>query len=1074
MMEPLRAGFAEVLAGVELRAPQVPVVSNVTGEWLTEAQATSPAYWVEHLCAPVLFGRGLKTLLADGPNVICEVGPGASLSGLARLQPQADTPDPVASLPPKAGGEQESMLAAAGRLWTLGVAVDWAATHDRPRRRLPLPGHPFERERYWIDQPGASLTAGPDAPPAEERQQSKKLPMEDWFWVPLWRQTVAPSPAVPPSSGPWLVLRDAAGATDRLVRELRDLGSPVVTVTPGEEYARQGWEFVVHPDRPGDYDRLFDALLADSIVPQRVLHAWTAGECDGDQVTPDVVRDTLGLAFSGLLWLAQALAARNLTDKTELVVLSRGAQNVGGGDPLSPARAVAAAPLRVLPMEFPGLRCRQIDVDNPHAGADAVLAELAGGDDPLVAYRVGRRWLPQLDAVRVGADAADRAPLRERGVYVITGGLGGVGLSIAEALARRVKARVVLVGRSTPPPREEWARLAASPGKRGWQARGLLAVERLGGEVHLICADVSDPEQALRVRQEALARFGRVDGIVHAAGVAGGTMVEAQSPETASAVIDPKVYGTLALAEAFRADRMDFFALCSSVTAIAGGLGQVDYCAANIFLDAFAHLRSHPWPVVSVNWGAWLEVGMAVETWAPAAFRQLERGVRREPVAHPVLDTVERRDDTPRVVFSGTLTPSRHWLVDEHRIAGTPTVPGTGHLELVRAAFAHGHPGAVELRDVMFLAPLSVPDGQSREVRVVLDDAAGGPFVVESWGDGGRQEHVRGTVEAATPPPVPPLDLAALRGRCERVREVSTSASGLLTFGPRWSNLREVNAGVGEELALLETCDAAVGDLAEHWLHPAVLDEATSFGDFRGAEGQYLPLGYGRLTVRAPLPSRIYSHLRHRSGANGELITSDLTLVDGDGEVLVEIADFMLRRIDAAAVTRTVQHPGTAGDAAEPAGDGTDDAVGIRPVQGGEAFVRLLGLRVGPQVAVTALHLPTLIEKVAQADLARMDEVAADEPTSDGPAATTDGAYLAPSGQVEQQLVQLWEEATGTTGIGVEHDFFQVGGNSLVAAQLMARVRSAFGVKLPMRVLFESPTISAMARAVEANVRAKA
>ncbi|MBO4161486.1 type I polyketide synthase [Micromonospora antibiotica] len=1100
MMAPLRDEFTEVLTGVELRPPQVPVVSNVTGDWLTDEQATSPAYWVEHLCAPVLFGAGLRTLLADGPAVLCEVGPGASLSGLARMQPRPDTPDPVTSLPATTGDEQEMMLGAAGRLWTLGVEVDWAATHQAHRRRVPVPGHPFERERFWIEPPtGATVgVASPEVPP-----RTAKLPMEDWFWVPLWRQTIAPPPAGSMSTEPWLVLRDPAGSTDPLVAELRRLGGPVATVTPGGGYARQGLDFVIAADRPGDHERVLDALVQDSIVPRRVLHAWAAGECDADQLAPAAVRETVEVAFSGLLWLVQAFAARSLTDKLDLVVVTRGTQDVDGAGLRSPARAMVGAPLRVLPMEFPGLRCRMIDIDDPAAGAGALLAEVAADDTPLVAYQRGRRWVPHFDAVRADADAAVRAPLRERGTYVITGGLGGVGLSIAESLARRVQARVVLVGRSAPPERGDWARLANAGGKRGWQAARLCEIEQLGGEVHVVTADVTDPHQARLVREAALARFGTVDGIIHAAGIAGGTLVEAQSRETMAAVIDPKVYGTLALADAFDGDRLDFFAVCSSVTAVAGGLGQVDYCAANLFLDAFAHVRSHPWPVISINWGAWLEVGMAAETWAPTAFRDLERGVRREPMGHPQLETVETRDTDTRVVCAGRLTPKLHWLLDEHRIAGTPTVPGTGHLELVRAAFGRSHPGrAVELRDVVFLTPLSVPDGESREVRVVLTDAAaGGPFVVESWDNGVRREHVRGHVQLADPAPVPPVDLAALRERCGRIsREARPSASGLLTFGPRWSNLRQVTVGAGEELALLEACGAVAGDLADYWMHPAVLDEATSFGDFSGAEGQYLPLGYGQLIVRGPLPSRVYSHLRHRDSVGPELLTCDLTLVDENGTVLVEIGDFMLRRIDVGAVSTAVQGVAIGRDAASgeatvdatvgstspaessglTAGDPTgrqsadgDDAIGIRPTEGGEAFARLLGLNIGPQVVVTALHLPTLIDRVSRADLAQVDDVASEVPTADAVDIRADGDYAAPSDQVEQQLVRLWEEATGTTGIGVTHDFFEVGGNSLVAAQLMARVRTTFGVKLPMRALFEGPTISAMAQAVQASILAK-
>jgi acyl carrier protein len=254
-------------------------------------------------------------------------------------------------------------------------------------------------------------------------------------------------------------------------------------------------------------------------------------------------------------------------------------------------------------------------------------------------------------------------------------------------------------------------------------------------------------------------------------------------------------------------------------------------------------------------------------------------------------------------------------------------------------------------------------------------------------------------------------------------------------------------------------------------LHPALLDEATAFGSFAGAQGHYLPLGYGRLTVYRPLPAHVYSHLRHRDSATPELLTCDLTLIDERGEIVIEISDFMLRRIDVAEISTAVG--GESDAATEEVEDG--DKVGIRPSEGGEAFARLLGGRIGPQVVATSMHLPTLISKVRQVNRSRLNEELGDRVLADGPGSPVLSAtYVAPRTEVEKQLVQLWEECIGAVGVGVEHDFFDIGGNSLVASQLIGRIRSTFGVKLPMRIMFESPTIASMAAAIEASVEAQA
>jgi acyl carrier protein len=324
--------------------------------------------------------------------------------------------------------------------------------------------------------------------------------------------------------------------------------------------------------------------------------------------------------------------------------------------------------------------------------------------------------------------------------------------------------------------------------------------------------------------------------------------------------------------------------------------------------------------------------------------------------------------------------------------------------------------------------------------------------------------HARGGIGWGEAGAAPMHDLEAIRGRCPRRRDdagVQSSASGMLTFGPRWSSLKRAIAGDGEELALLEAGPDVAAEISRFGLHPALLDEATAFGEFDGAEGRYLPLGYGRLEVRAPLPPRLYSHLRHRDGDSKGILLCDISLLDESGMEVAEIREFMLRQVDPRGLD--VANPEKPAAPPPPAGD--DDEVGIRPHEGADALLRVLGARPAPQVVVSALDMPTLIASVAKVTRDRLeDEV---QGTGGGvDLEMLEGEYVEPTTDLERELVALWEEATGTRGIGIEHDFFEIGGNSLVAVQLMSRVRTTFGVKLPMRSLFEAPTIAAMAAAI--------
>ena len=1066
MMEPARAGFAALLAEADLRTPAIPILSNVTAEWLTPEQATSPAYWTSHMCLPVRFGEGLRNVMAEAPSVLLEVGPGAVLSGIARLQLTPETPDPVVTLP-RNEPEAAAVLAATARLWTLGLHVDWNAGDGR---RTPLPGQPFERERYWIEEL-------PPAPPSGPVIREDKLPPEEWFWMPGWRQTPRPEPA-PETAGPWLVFRDGEGVADELVERLRAGGEHVVTVTAGDRLRRlDPYAHVIRAAEPSDYDALLEALAAEEAVPARIVHAWALRREMALSFDVAAAERAVQSGFGSLLSLAQALAARGLAEDRRLYVVTADSQDVTGGDLTSPAQATVTGPCRVFPLEFPSLECRHVDVAlaapgaSVTAAAEALATEVRAGGDPVVAYRAGKRWVPTLEATPLTADAAGRAELRPGGVYVITGGLGGIGLSVAEALARRVGARLVLLGRSPMPPRDAWDELAKGSDRVSRRVQRLLALEALGAELLVLDADVTSVADMERVRDAAVSRFGAVHGVVHAAGVAGGTLVEAHSPGTAEEVLAPKVAGSLVLARVFDDTALDFLVLCSSVTAVAGALGQVDYCAGNAFMDAFAHARAAAGaPVVSVNWGGWLEVGMAVETDAPAGFRDIQRGLRPIAVDHPLLDTVVESEDARTVTATATLGPATHWALDEHRIHGTAVLPGTGYLEMVRATFDHDGDGRpVVLRDVVFLAPLAVPDGERKEARVVIeygDDGA--EFRVESRTGDRWVMHARGGVGWGEGDAAPTHDLEAIRGRCPRRRDdagVQSSASGMLTFGPRWSSLKRATAGDREELALLEAGPDVAAEVSRFGLHPALLDEATAFGEFDSAEGRYLPLGYGRLEVRAPLPPRLYSHLRHRDGGSKGVLLCDISLLDDSGTEVAEIREFMLRRVDPRSLD--VANPEEAAAPPPPAVD-VDD-VGIRPHEGADALLRVLGARPAPQVVVSALDMPTLIASVAKVTRDRLE----DEVQSTGGGVDLellDGEYVEPTTDLERKLVALWEEATGTRGIGIEHDFFEIGGNSLVAVQLMSRVRTTFGVKLPMRSLFEAPTIAAMAAAIAAGM----
>lgn len=368
-------------------------------------------------------------------------------------------------------------------------------------------------------------------------------------------------------------------------------------VTPGPRFSRTGERaYTIDPGRREDYERLFDELGSGGGMPREIVHLWGVGTPPADAPGPGSREDFLRLGFGSLLLLAQTSADRLPTEGLSIGVVSNGVHNVTGAEVVSPTKAMALGPCRVIPKEFPGVSCRSLDVALPAAGADLretvnQLVDWLGDEtaETIEALRGGRRWVQTFEPIRLGPADGGRRNLREGGAYLITGGGGGVGYAVAEHLARTSKARLFIVESAPTPPAGEWGGWLETHGAEDEVSRRILkwrALEAAGAEVFVRGADVSDPVQAREVVESARASFGGIDGVFHAQAVGGGTLI--QSKTRGAEALAPEAEGALALASALADRPPDFLLLFSSVTSFIAGFGQVDECAAGAFFDAFA------------------------------------------------------------------------------------------------------------------------------------------------------------------------------------------------------------------------------------------------------------------------------------------------------------------------------------------------------------------------------------------------------------------------------------------------------------------------------------------------------
>ncbi len=296
----------------------------------------------------------------------------------------------------------------------------------------------------------------------------------------------------------------------------------------------------------------------------------------------------------------------------EITCVSNGLNRVSQEDAAEPARAALLGPVRVIPKEFPGKVCRHVDLewkiqDLKRAAGDIISECAQPATNSCVSWRQSERWVEGFEPTTLRTQPA-ATRLKEKGVYWITGGLGGIGLLIAEHLARTVHARLVLTGRTALPPPSEWEAVLAQPQKSDAQQkiRKLRELESLGAETLVLTADVTDRKQMEKSLGTVRQRFGELNGIIHAAGLIEDGPLQLKTRESAARVLAPKVQGTMILQDVLRDCKLDFWLLFSSISSITPPPGQIDYAAANAFLDAFAHTQTGQ-PATALNWGLWTD-----------------------------------------------------------------------------------------------------------------------------------------------------------------------------------------------------------------------------------------------------------------------------------------------------------------------------------------------------------------------------------------------------------------------------------------------------------------------------------
>ncbi|MFG1778103.1 type I polyketide synthase [Micromonospora sp. NPDC049048] len=622
LMEPMLAEFAAVAAGLDLRAPTLPVVSNLTGELADPAQLTDPDYWVRHVRGAVRFADGVRTLRAQGVGTFVEVGPDAVLTAsvqatLAEAEAGDAAPAVVVPVLRRDRPDRRTLLAALAQLHVAGTPPRWAdVLADRPGQLVDLPTYPFERQHYWVpaEAPADDTTTGgagaldrrfwaaveradldalrdtlavTDTAAAESlrtllpvladwrRQRQEHSVLDGWRYREEWQVTPEPAPAR--LAGTWLLALPAGGVDDPAARTVRaaltGAGADVQPLT-------------VEPD--ADRAALAATLAGTDLAGIVSLLAAEPPTADG----------TVLPGLTATLALVQALGDAGVA--APLWLVTRGAVAAASYDRLvDPAQAAIWGLGRVVGVEAPhrwgGLVDLPPDPDERAATRLAAILTDSTGEDQLAVRGPGvfaRRL--------VRAALGDRPPARRftpTGTALITGGTGGLGARAARWLAAAGAEHVVLVSRRGPD----------APGAAELEAE----LTGLGARVTVAACDIADRAALADLLDRVEAAGPPVRTVVHTAGIAQATPLADVTPAELAEVTAGKTAGATHLADLLADRELDAFVVYSSIAATWGSGGQAGYAAGNAYLDALVRQRRADGRAgTAIAWGPWADGGM--------------------------------------------------------------------------------------------------------------------------------------------------------------------------------------------------------------------------------------------------------------------------------------------------------------------------------------------------------------------------------------------------------------------------------------------------------------------------------
>ncbi|MDI5895995.1 type I polyketide synthase [Flavobacterium algoritolerans] len=583
MQDSILEKFENEFSDFKFNKIQIPFVSNITGEIISIDEATSSKYWTSQLRNTVMFSKGISNLLLEDNVVFIEVGAGSSLSGLIKQHKSDKKIKTVSILKSAKSLENDAsfFLENLGRMWEYGLNLNWKKVYsNEKRRKISLPTYAFDQTKFIAEIDHHKMfNAG---------NQIAINNLEDSFYFPSWKRSMLNiNTAKELKNRIFLVFSDNSDFTRAIIDEMQEKGNTIIQVLVGTNYFQHSSVlFSIDPLRTEQYDQLFRNLEIEGLLISDVMYLWSL----------NLDSQTIALADEDLEFNLTYFAVgrilkswKNGIDRN-IFLFTNSLYSVLGNEKVNYGHSLVLGFLKTIPLEN---QIPAVNIDVISENWDQILVKnlisevlsIGSDSDRIVAFRLEHRWVQEFQRSLQRTNENEQQVIKNKGSYLITGGLGKMGFVLAKHLINKYGANIILAGRTD---------LSTTVDNESASLKRFKELKKLNPSTTYISTDVSCLKNFTTAISQNNDLIDGLDGIIHLSRGDDNDLdlIDYLSSDKTISMLAPKVNGIENLYTAFKDKSLDFIWTASSLSATYGTMGLSAYISSNTYLEYFALSKS--------------------------------------------------------------------------------------------------------------------------------------------------------------------------------------------------------------------------------------------------------------------------------------------------------------------------------------------------------------------------------------------------------------------------------------------------------------------------------------------------